>query len=125
MPWHYELMKDATNGETRRGVVRTQRSVDIRMGEPGTRNGVSSIAEYIGYARVTWRTETSKYPEEKKTIVIPSVAASERGGAQTDPRIGVVGLRHGTQRDSRMALKGQPEKVQALYTKSLRDLAGS
>ena len=125
MPWHYELMKDATNGETRRGVVRTQRSVDIRMGEPGTRNGVSSISEYIAYERVTWRTETSKYPEEKKTKVIPSVAASERGGAQTDPRIGVVGLRHGTQRDSRMALKGQPKKVQALYTKSSRDLAGS
>ena len=125
MPWHYELKKDATNGETRRGVVRTQRSVDIRMGEPGTRNGVSSITEYIGDERVTWRTETSKYPEEKKTIVIPSVAASERGGAQTDPRVGVVGPRHGTRVDSRMALKGQPKKVQALYTKSIRGLVGS
>ena len=125
MPWHYELKKDATNGETRRGVVSTQRSVGIRMGEPGTRNGVSSITEYIGDERVTWRTETSKYPEEKKTKVIPSVAASERGKAQTDPRVGVVGLRHGTQRDSRMALKGQPKKVQALYAKFQRDLAGS
>ena len=28
-------------------------------------------------------TETSKYPEEEKTTVIPQVAASERGGAQT------------------------------------------
>ena len=28
-------------------------------------------------------TETSKYPEEKKTTVIPLVAASERGEAQT------------------------------------------
>ena len=28
-------------------------------------------------------TETSKYPEEKKTTVIPRVAASESGGAQT------------------------------------------
>ena len=118
MPRHYLAKKDAANGETRRGAVSTQRSVDIRMGEPGTRNGVSSIAEYIGCARVTWRTETSKYPEEKKTKVIPSVAASERGRAQTDHVIGVVGLRQGTQRDSRMALKGQPKKVQALYTKS-------
>ena len=28
-------------------------------------------------------TETSKYPEEEKTIVIPQVVASERGLAQT------------------------------------------
>jgi hypothetical protein len=33
--------------------------------------------------RHTRGTETSKYPEEKKTKVIPSVAASERGEAQT------------------------------------------
>ena len=31
----------------------------------------------------TRRTETSKYPEEEKTIVILLVAASERGIAQT------------------------------------------
>jgi len=31
----------------------------------------------------TQRTETSKYLQEKKTKVIPSVAASERGVAQT------------------------------------------
>ena len=28
-------------------------------------------------------TETSKYPQEEKTKVIPQVVASERGGAQT------------------------------------------
>ena len=33
--------------------------------------------------RGTWGTETSKYPEEKKTIVIPRVVASEIGPAQT------------------------------------------
>ena len=33
--------------------------------------------------RGTRGTETSKYPEEKKTIVIPKVVASEIGGAQT------------------------------------------
>ena len=33
--------------------------------------------------KLTRRTETSKYPEEKKTIVIPQVVASERGIAQT------------------------------------------
>ena len=31
----------------------------------------------------TWGTETSKYPEEKKSNEIPQVAASERGIAQT------------------------------------------
>ena len=71
MPRHLELKKDATNGETRRGAVRTQRSVDLRMGKPGTSNDVSSIDEYIVYERGTRGTETSKYPEEKKTKVIP------------------------------------------------------
>ena len=33
--------------------------------------------------RGTRGTETSKYPEEKKTIVIPKVVASEIGVAQT------------------------------------------
>ena len=34
--------------------------------------------------RGTRGTETSKYPEEKKTIVIPKVVASEIGEAQTN-----------------------------------------
>ena len=38
-------------------------------------------AEYIGMRRHTRGTETSKYPEEEKTIVIPLVAASECGRA--------------------------------------------
>ena len=33
--------------------------------------------------RQTWGTETSKYPQEKKTKVIPRVVASEMGIAQT------------------------------------------
>ena len=33
----------------------------------------------------TLGSETSQYQEEKKTIVIPLVAASETGGAQTQP----------------------------------------
>ena len=40
-----------------------------------------SYTEYIGVERRTWGTETSKYPEEKKSIEIPLVAASERGAA--------------------------------------------
>ena len=38
-------------------------------------------SEYIAAWRDTRRTETSKYPEEKKENSIPQVAASERGGA--------------------------------------------
>ena len=37
-------------------------------------------------------TETSKYPEEKKTKVIPLVAASERGTAQTCIVTAIQGL---------------------------------
>ena len=40
---------------------------------------------------VTRGSETSQYPEEKKTIVIPLVAASESGKAQT-PTLCVVGV---------------------------------
>ena len=71
MPRHLELKKDATNGETRRGVVRTQRSVDIRMGKPGSSNELSPMSEYIAHEGGTRRTETSKYPEEKKIRMIP------------------------------------------------------
>ena len=39
--------------------------------------------EYIGAVERTRGTETSKYPEEEKSIEIPLVVASERGTAQT------------------------------------------
>ena len=38
-----------------------------------------SHSEYIAVWRRTRGTETSKYPEEKKSTEIPLVAASERG----------------------------------------------
>jgi hypothetical protein len=47
------------------------------MRELSTRNGVLSITESIGNRRHTRGTETSKYPEEKKSIEISPVAASE------------------------------------------------
>ena len=37
--------------------------------------------EHIGWVEGTRKTETSKYPKEEKTKVIPLVAASERGSA--------------------------------------------
>ena len=40
-------------------------------------------------------TETSKYPQEEKTIVIPRVAASESGAAQTVRVKARAGLKDG------------------------------
>ena len=60
------------------------------MGEP-TRREPRTAAEAAGPTRGT---ETSQYPQEKKTTVIPRVAASESGAAQTagvEARRGVVG----------------------------------
>ena len=58
MPWLLQAKKDATSCEKLRGARRI-------VGGP------------------TRGTETSHYPEEKKITMIPPVAASERGGAQT------------------------------------------
>ena len=44
------------------------------------------------YRKITQRTETSKYLEEKKTTVIPQVVASERGTAQTKNVKAFLGL---------------------------------
>ena len=55
-------------------------------GNPPEVNAQVPIYEYIVYRRETWGTETSKYPQEKKTKVIPQVVASERGEAQTKVR---------------------------------------
>ena len=47
-------------------------------------NGATQhVEDMLSARRRTRRTETSKYPEEKKTKVIPLVVASERGEAQT------------------------------------------
>ena len=81
MPWHLEAMKDVGNCDKLRGVV-TQAM--IRRSPNGKTYPVEdrvSYAEYIGIVKQTQGTETSKYLKEKKTTVIPLVAASERGTA--------------------------------------------
>ena len=52
------------------------------MGQPGRSYILSSPTEYIGGGKRTQGTETSKYLQEKKSIEIPQVAASERGSAR-------------------------------------------
>ena len=53
------------------------------MGKPPLANPEGSSAEFIGGAKTTEGSEPSQYLQDKKTIVIPLVAASERGRAQT------------------------------------------
>ena len=47
MPWHYMAKKDVTTCEKLREAGSKHWSVDIRMGEPGTSNVVSSTHENI------------------------------------------------------------------------------
>ena len=53
------------------------------MGQPAADNPAVSPTEYIGRWKTTQGSEPSQYLQEKKTTVIPLVAASERGLAQT------------------------------------------
>ena len=58
-------------------------------------NGATWHIEDMSYqfiGKQTRGTETSKYLEEEKTIVIPLVAASERGIAQTNIVSAILGL---------------------------------
>ncbi len=58
-------MKDVEICDKPRGAETSVISVDFRMGQPGWSHVQSPARE------LTRGTETSKYPEEEKTIVIP------------------------------------------------------
>ena len=64
-------------------VLNNLRSGDLRMGQPYQANPDNSLINVR--AEQTLGSETSQYQEEKRTIVIPLVAASEKGSAQTQP----------------------------------------
>src|SRR3954471_2424772 len=53
------------------------------MGKPSAVNTALPPAEYIGGLEASRGTETSQYPEERKSTETPRVVASERGSAQT------------------------------------------
>ena len=63
--------------------------------------------------------ETSQYPEERKSNETPLVAASERGSGQTKETrlLGVVGPRHGTNENSGSFWKGARYRVIGPYAK--------
>ncbi len=70
MPWHKEAKKDVTTDDMLRLGGSSRRPADFRMGKPIQSNVWISISESIGYEKLTRRTETSKYPEEKKITMI-------------------------------------------------------
>jgi hypothetical protein len=49
------------------------------MGKPTWRKVQVPLSEHIGQLEGTWGSETSQYPQEEKTTVIPVVVASETG----------------------------------------------
>ena len=89
----------ASRGDERRGSLRyvsgsRQTGDDPGISECGNAAGLNTPSphgECIAVEERTQGTETSKYLEEKRKKLIPSVAASERGGAQTRIRPGVAG----------------------------------
>ena len=83
MPWRQEPTKDAAGGERSGELLSKLRSGRLRMGKPGGGHAPSPTAESIRGAEGTRGTETSQYPEEKKSTEIPPVVASERGIGQT------------------------------------------
>ena len=87
----------AITGDERRDSLRKaagswQTSFDPQISEWGNPAERSSHAEYIGVRKQTRRTDTSQYPEEKKSTETPQVAASERGIAQTEVKQFTSGL---------------------------------
>lgn len=83
MPWRQEAMKDVVSCEKLRGGAK--QPVIRRCPNGETRRVVRrAIANGIHrFAKPTRGTETSQYPEERKSTETPPVAASERGLAQT------------------------------------------
>ena len=53
------------------------------MGQPGPGNSGSSYTEYIGVGSERGEVKHLSTPRKRNQIEIPSVAASERGRAQT------------------------------------------
>ena len=122
MPWLSEAKKDVTSCEKPRGGANGRRSAGVRMGEPAARK---ARHHDVGPTRGT---ETSKYPEEEKTRVIPRVAASESGGAQTvrvEARAGLKDSDVGERSSGEQGWKTRPEGVKAAYPKARATVAVS
>ena len=78
MPRHKKATKDVITDDMPRQGGNNLRPADFRMGQPILSNVRISASEYIGCAKLTQGTETSKYLVEEKIIMISLVVASER-----------------------------------------------
>ncbi len=81
MPWCQMPKKDVGHCDKPRGAVNRRYIRGFPNGETHHCEPVVSCTEHIGAEKGTWGTETSKYPEEKKSNEMPIVAASEVGRA--------------------------------------------
>ena len=70
MPWQSEAMKDVVTCDKVRGAGKQALILTFLNGETHSIYRVSH-SEYIAMRRRTRGTETSKYPEEKKSTEIP------------------------------------------------------
>ena len=75
MPRLVEAMKDVLGCDKPREAAKKLWSEDFRMGQPSISRGMLPCGER------TRGSETSQYPQEKKSTEIPKVAASEMGPA--------------------------------------------
>ena len=62
------------------------------MGQPGRSDVRSRPPESIGRCEVSGGTETSQYPEEKKSTEIPQVVVSERGRSPNPVHVKAVAV---------------------------------
>ena len=81
MPGRLLAMKDVEGCDMPRGAAKQALIRGFPNGETRLTKSQSSSTEHIGGRKRTRGTETSKYPQEEKSIEIPLVAASERGRA--------------------------------------------
>ena len=79
MPWQLKAMKDVVACDKLRGVGKQTLIRRFPNGETHRFDGICTL--FIQVQKRTWGTEISKYPKEKKSTEIPSVATSERGVA--------------------------------------------
>ena len=79
MPRHLEPKKDVAICDKPRGADKRALIRGFPNGETQPDSIWLLLPECIGQVEGTWGSETSQYPQEEKTTVIPSVVASERG----------------------------------------------
>ena len=91
MPWLSEATKDVTSCDKLRGGANIRYIRRFPNGATRCREAASLLT--VTSVKQTRRTETSKYPEENKTKVIPLVVAIERGIAQTVNVLALAGLK--------------------------------